>query len=503
MSQPPTPGPKSPSGEATGPGPQAAPPGQASHDPAIPQALREFMVTGWAPEGVVVTPGGEVPQPDPIAPYCARRRQALSERFPGDALVIPTGTLTVRANDTDYPFRPGSDFFWLTGEHEPDAVLVLRPEGDGHAATLFVPPRSDRSSLAFYTDRRYGELWVGPRRGVEGTAQALGIVTRPLDELAAELTTLTEVGDKTRVLRGRDARVESAIDSDEAHDAELAEVLSELRLIKDEFEVAALKDAVAATIRGFADVVRELPRAIETSERWIEGTFDRRARVEGNDVGYGSICAAGAHATVLHWVRNDGPVRPGDLMLLDMGVEANSLYTADITRTLPISGRWTPIQRLLYEAVLEAHRAALAAVQPGADFLAPHRAAMEVLARFLESEGILPVPAEQSLRPDSGLHRRYTLHGVSHMLGLDVHDCAAARNEFYREGTLQPGMVLTVEPGLYFQVDDETVPPQFRGIGIRIEDDVLVTESGSRVLSAALPIDPDEIEAWMAELLQR
>ena len=466
--------------------------GSTKRDVDVPAPLREFMTRGWADP-----PDAEV-TPLPAAPYCAKRRAALSGRFPREALVVPTGGLKVRANDTDYPFRPGSDVYWLTGQHEPDSVLVMSPEGEGHVSTLFVAPRSDRSSTAFFTDRRYGELWVGPRRGIAETAAALGIDCRPLDDLPGVLAGLQQ---PVRMLRGVDDRVDGQLPGVRSEgDAELATALSELRLVKDDHEVAMLEEAVAATVRGFEDVVRELPRAVETSERWLEGTFHRRARVEGNDVGYGSICAAGPHATTLHWDRNDGPVRPGELLLLDMGVESRSLYTADVTRTLPIDGRWSPVQRRVYEAVLEAQRAGFAATRAGNAFLDPHRAAMAVLARHLEEWGILPVPAEQSLAKECGLHRRYTLHGTSHMLGLDVHDCDAARNEAYRDGTLRVGYVITVEPGLYFQPDDLTVPAEYRGIGVRIEDDVLVTEDGCRVLSAGLPTDPDEIERWMAEL---
>jgi Xaa-Pro aminopeptidase len=237
----------------------------------------------------------------------------------------------------------------------------------------------------------------------------------------------------------------------------------------------------------------------------VEGTFDRRARLEGNDVGYASICACGAHATVLHWVRNDGPVRPGELLLLDAGVESDELYTADVTRTLPVSGTFTAAQRKLYDLVLAAQRAGIAAVRPGAAFLDPHRAAMRVIVEGLAEWGLLPVTPEQALSEDpeaegAALHRRWTLHGTSHMLGIDVHDCARARQQAYTRAPLAAGMVLTVEPGLYFQPDDLTVPEELRGIGIRIEDDVLVTEDGCRVLSADLPTDADEVEAWMARI---
>ncbi|HVM27263.1 MAG TPA: aminopeptidase P family protein, partial [Mycobacteriales bacterium] len=463
-------------------------PGTASHDPDRPAALLEFMTTGWAPRSE------ERPPPHPSAPYRARRRAALAERFPGERLVVPTGGYKTRANDTEYRFRPATEFAHLVGSHEPDAVLVIDPEGD---AVLYQAPTMDRSTPAFFTDRMYGELWVGPRPSLAATSALLGVETRPLEELEQRK------GTAARVVRGYDPRVEALLVTDEDADRELQEFLSELRLVKDEHEIGQLQAAVDATITGFEDVVRQLDAAQATSERWIEGVFGLRARVEGNDVGYGSICAAGAHACTLHWTENDGPVRDGDLALLDMGVEGHELYTADVTRTIPVSGRFTDRQREVYTLVFQAQEAALEACRPGADFLAPHKAAMVVLAHGLERLGVLD-DAEAALADDDQRYRRYTLHGVSHMLGLDVHDCAHARDETYRGGTLQPGYVLTVEPGLYFQSDDLTVPEDLRGIGVRIEDDVLITgyddPAGCRNLSAALPRDPDGVEAWMASL---
>jgi Xaa-Pro aminopeptidase len=248
--------------------------------------------------------------------------------------------------------------------------------------------------------------------------------------------------------------------------------------------------------------VREWDRVLEFGERWIEGTFFRRARAMGNDIGYDSIVGGGKHATTLHWTENTGPVTPGELLLLDMGAEATSLYTADVTRTLPISGTFTSLQRDLYTLVLEAQKAGIVAVRPGAAFRAPHEAAMSILAHGLEDLGLLPVSAEEALSPDSRVYARWTLHGTSHMLGMDVHDCAASQTGIYPGGDLEAGMVLTVEPGLYFQEDDLLVPEELRGIGIRIEDDIVVTTDGARNLSDALPREPDAIEAWMADLRQ-
>jgi Xaa-Pro aminopeptidase len=452
-----------------------------NYDADVSPALTAFMREGWAPDPAPAT------EPAEVAPYAAKRRGALSAAFPGQVIVVAAGTLHFRNNDVPYPFRASSDFVWLTGATMPDAVLVMTPDAEApntHVATLYVRVSASRhESAQFYRDRNYGELWTGRNPGIAETQATLGLVTRPLAELDGVLHAL---GGAPR--------------ADEAH---VATTLSDLRLVKDDWEIAQLSDAVAASVRGFDDVVRELDAARATSERWIEGTFGRRARVEGNDVGYGSIVAAGEHACVLHWVRNDGPVRDGDLLLLDAGVENAALYTADITRTIPINGRFSAPQRRVYQLVYEAQSAGLAAVKPGAAFRDYYRAAQQVLADGLVEWGILPASAKDLDGPDGDLHRRYTLHGTGHMLGLDVHDCAQARKENYHEGVLQAGYVLTVEPGLYFQTDDLTVPAELRGIGVRIEDDVVVTHDGCRNLSDALPRDPDAVETWIAGLLAR
>jgi len=461
-------------------------PGTAAHDPERPAALLELMTTGWAPR--------EPAQPaaEAAAPYRLRRRQALAARFPGEWLVVPSGGYTVRSNDTEHRFRAGTEFAHLAGSHEPYAVLVVDPDGE---AVLYQAPTMSRETPAFFTDRMYGELWVGPRPSLAATSALLGVAARPLEELEKL------EGTAARVVRGLDTRVEGLFETVEDADRELAAFLSELRLVKDAHEVGQLQAVVDATVTGFEDVVRQLGQARATSERWIEGVFGLRARVEGNDVGYGSICAAGAHACTLHWTDNDGPVRDGDLVLLDMGVEGRELYTADVTRTLPVSGTFTPRQRQVHDLVFAAQEAAFGACRPGAAFLDPHRAAMRVLAHGLVGLGVLD-DAEQALAEDDQRYRRWTLHGVSHMLGLDVHDCAHARDETYRHGVLEVGHVLTLEPGLYFQPDDLLVPADLRGIGVRIEDDVVVTEDGCRNLSAALPRDSAAVEAWMAGLLK-
>ena len=457
----------------------------AAHDSGTPENLLRFMLSGWA------TPPSTPAQPIDGVVECGRRREALAEAFPGESLIVPTGHEKVRANDTTYRFRPGTDFYYLTGNTEPDNVLVLAAGG---AATLYCEPHPGKTDATFFTDRAKGELWVGPRLGLEQTALRYGIAAKPLRALTEDLAALIAAGEY-RVLRGIDPQLDAAAPAQPDRDAALATALSEQRLIKDELEVRELRRAIEATHRGFEDVVRALPSA--QTERTVEGVFNLRAREDGNDVGYTTIAASGPNACTLHWTRNDRRLRDDELLLLDAGVEAETLYTADITRTLPVSGRFSPEQRAIYELVLEAQEAAFARCRPGNDFLEPNRAAMEVLARGLERLGILP-SAQEALREENAFYRRYSLHNVSHMLGLDVHDCAAARAETYKFGQLREGMVLTVEPGLYFQLDDLTVPARYRGIGVRIEDDVLITATGVEVLSAAIPRAADEVEAWVS-----
>jgi Xaa-Pro aminopeptidase len=468
-------------------------PKTASHDGPSGEKLREFMNSGW----------GSIERDDvtlsDVGTWAAKRRDALSQAFPGERLVIPAGTYKVRSNDTDYAFRPHTDYVWLVGDQTSDAVLVLEPNGtSGHDSVLYFRPRADRSEgEEFWRDRMYGELWAGRRPSLTETSKEFGIETRHVDALADVLRSDVP----TRVRRGEDSSISSLLSgakTDEERDGELAFVLSELRLVKDAFEIEQLREACAITHRGFSDVLSDMASVRKYGERWIEGTFWRRARAEGNDVGYTSIAAAGPHATTLHWIENDGPVNDGTLMLLDMGVENRNLYTADITRTLPVNGEFTPRQRELYQLVLDAQNAGIAALKPGVPFRSGHNAAMEVIVHGLEAMELLPVTAEEALDPSSGIYQRYTLHGVSHMLGIDVHDCAAARNEKYNKGNVEAGYVLTVEPGLYFQAEDLTVPEDLRGIGIRIEDDILITPAGTENLSNALPRDVEALQNWMA-----
>lgn len=468
------------------------------HDQAPSEMFAEFMKSGWTPSDLHDI------QPIDVVTYAFSRRQVLSDAFKGLRLVLPAGGFKVRANDTDYNYRPHSAFVYYSGvqgaDSTADAILVLEPSGDTHISYLYMNPRSTRDTDAFYRDAKYGELWVGRRFTLAEAKARYQIETRHLSELEAILGD----GKETLTLRDIDEAVEKHI-SKHDREEEFEIFVSEQRFCKDEYEIRELQRAVDATALGFSDVIAAIPAAIETprGERVLDGAFYGRARILGNDLGYNTIIGAGSHACVLHWIRNDGDVRKGELVLVDAGVEMESFYTADITRTLPVNGKFSPAQRALYMLVYESQLAGFAAIKPGVLFSEINRACQEVLAKGLADMGVLTVSAEESMKPEVGLHRRWTLHGVSHHLGLDVHDCADARREIYRDGPLREGMVLTVEPGLYIQPDDELFAPEYRGIGIRIEDDVLVTAEGCRNLSENIPRHPDEIEKWMKGVLGR
>ena len=392
----------------------------------------------------------------------------------------------------------------------PGSVLVLEPTADGHDATLYLLPTAGRDSEEFYANAAIGEFWTGARPSPAHVSADLGIPTAHLDEFAA---VLDATDGTTRIVREADRDLTDQLDGrrllaaelgpdtiDETGDADLARDLSEMRFVKDDYEIREMRLAIDATKQGFDDVIADLPQIVAhpRGERLVEGTFNRRARAEGNQVGYDTIAASGPHACILHWTRNDGPVNHGDLILLDAGIELDSLYTADITRTLPTSGTFSDVQREVYEAVLEAADAARAIVKPGIVFREVHAEAMKVIARKTAEWGFLPVTAEESLDADLQYHRRYMVHGTSHHLGIDVHDCAQARRELYLDGEVLEGMIFTIEPGLYFQPDDLSVPEEFRGIGVRIEDDVLVTADGCENLSGGIPRTVTDVEAWLA-----
>lgn len=469
-----------------------------THDIPIADAMTEFMKEGWAPSPLTGV------NPHPSIPFTKIRREKLSKQYPGSRLIFPSGSLKIRSNDSDYPFRAHSAYSWFTGivasDCVPDSLFVMEPNGAGHDALLFIHPRSPRNNDEFYKNARHGEFWIGRRMTLEETETKYELKVHQIESIEEFLADKKD----TLIIRGEDKKLDQLVTESEEKEKEFLNFTSLMRLVKDQYEIDEMQKAIDASVRGFADMVRVFPAAtsVVRGERVIESAFYGRARLEGNENGYPSIVASGAHACVLHWIKNDGDVLPGDLILIDAGVEVESHYTADITRTFPVNGTFTEAQRKIYMIVYKAQQAGIAAVKPGAKFKDFHNACMVEIARGAAELGVLPVSVEESLKPESGLHRRWQFHGSGHHLGIDVHDCAHARKEQYAEAVLEAGMILTVEPGFYIQPDDTLFPEEYRGIGVRIEDDILVTESGAKILSNALPRHPDEVEAYMAKLLK-
>jgi Xaa-Pro aminopeptidase len=437
----------------------------------------------------------------PAGMYAAHRARALRElEARGAAALVPTARAKLRNHDSEYRFRPDSDFWWLTGFDEPEAALVL------------LPPLGDRGarSVLFLRDReREKEVWTGRRLGVVAAPARLGVEEAyPIGELATRLPKLLAGYRRLCYRAGCDeerdrevlallARLRAQSRAPLPPPQELvdpAAVLHELRLFKDEQELAAMRRAAAITAEAHLAAMRATrPGAREHEiEALIEYEFRRRG---STGPAYGTIVVGGANACVLHYVRNDAELAAGELLLVDAGAEWE-YYASDVTRTHPVGGRFDPERRALYEVVLRAQRAALELARPGEAFDALHRRAVETLVEGLCGLGLLPEEPRRCLETES--YKRFYMHRTSHWLGLDVHDAGA-----YVVGgasrKLEPGMVLTVEPGLYVAEDEESVEPRWRGIGVRIEDDVLITAGGHEVLTAAVPKEPDEVEracAW-------
>ena len=421
-----------------------------------------------------------------VADHSPKRRETLSAKFPGKVLMVAATDPRVRANDTDYRYRPDTAFTHLTGWGSatvPGSVLLIDGRQEKCESTLYLMPTAGRDSDEFFANPAIGEFWVGPRPTLTQVSLQLGIKTKNLKQLEDDLESMGVVL--------------------EMEDPELAEAASSLRFVKDDYEISQMREAVRITVAGFGEVARSIPKATKQArgERVVETAFYSVARQHGFELGYETIAASGPNACILHWTKNDGDVKPGDLILIDAGAELDSLYTADVTRTIPVNGKFSKEQLWVYNTVLEAADAAFAVVKPGIRFREVHNAAIEVIAKRVAELGVIPVTAEEALEKDNQHHRRYMVHGTSHHLGLDVHDCAKARREMYQDGILEKGMIFTIEPGLYFHQNDLNLPEEYRGIGVRIEDDVLVTESGYENLSAALPRTARDVESWFADQL--
>ncbi|MDR2538490.1 MAG: aminopeptidase P family protein [Bifidobacteriaceae bacterium] len=417
------------------------------------------------------------------------------------ALVIPAGTPKTRANDLSYPFRPFSAFSYLTGlgqDYEPYAVLVLH---DQDACTLYTPSPKDFSTPDFFRNPEFGSFWIGNRPTPADFENFCDIPSQDLSALRSSLATLPQ---EIVAISNIDQNLDQLLNQsgsyslkNRSYERFLSETISEARLIKDDLEVAEIQKAIDFTKLGFENVLSHLKQILKNphGERLAESKFHEIARTLGNWEGYDSIVGAGADATTLHWMRNSNPVPAKSLILMDAGVEVDSLYTADITRTFPVNGRFSPVQKQVYQLVLEAADAVFEVAQPGNKFSDLNQAAFAVIQRGLIDWGVLPA------KPEPDRFRRWIVHGVSHHLGLDVHDCAQARAEMYYGATLLPGMCFTIEPGLYFKNEDLSIPQELRGIGVRIEDNVHLTETGNQNLSANIPRKLKDVENWVKSFL--
>jgi Xaa-Pro aminopeptidase len=440
-----------------------------------------------------------------MTPFIERRRRLASEirRRGGGVAVISTAPEVIRNRDAHYPYRWDSYFYYLTGFSEPEATLVMSIDASAEQSTLFCREKNEER-----------EIWDGYRFGPEVARERFGFdKALPIARLEEEIVRL--LADRPAVF----TPIGAAADHDQAvarwlnavraqartgvaapgQVIDLRGLLDEMRLIKDAHEIDVMRRAAAISASAHVRAMR----ASRTGrfEFEIEAEIEHEFRMGGSRApAYGSIVASGRHACVLHYRANDARLNDGDLLLIDAGCELDG-YASDITRTFPVNGKFSGAQREIYDIVLAAQKAAIEATRPGQRFIDPHNAAVRVLAQGLIDCGLISGPLDTAI--ESGAYRRFYMHRTGHWLGMDVHDCGDYREpgETADSGDkpwriLRPGMVLTEEPGLYIRAADD-VSKHFHDIGIRIEDDALVTESGCEILTAGVPKAADEIEALM------
>jgi len=428
--------------------------------------------------------------------YAQRRKQLMRTAGDDAILILPAAPERVRSRDTHYPYRQDSDLLYLTGFPEPEAVLVLVPGRQHGEAILFCRERDP--------DR---EGWDGPRCGPEGAVDRHGMDDAyPITDIDEILPGLLEGRSRVYYHFGRDAefdlkligwinrvRAMMRMGAQPPHEfLELGHLLDEQRLFKSRDELKLMQRAADISIRAHEAAMRASRAGLYEYE--IQAEIERVFRMHDAVPAYSSIVGAGRNACVLHYIANNAVAAAGDLMLIDAGAEYRG-YAADITRTFPVNGRFGTEQRALHDLVLAAQTAALAHARPGAAYQDGHEAAVRTLTDGLLRLGLLKGSLEKNIT--AGHYKRFYRHKTGHWLGLDVHDVGEYRIDG-ESRLLEPGMTFTVEPGLYVAPDDQTVAAKWRGIGIRIEDDVVVTNDGHRVLTDKLARSADEIESFMA-----
>ncbi|MBD2455328.1 aminopeptidase P N-terminal domain-containing protein [Nostoc sp. FACHB-87] len=429
-----------------------------------------------------------------------QRREQLMAKIGNGTAIFRSAPMAVMHNDVEYAYRQDSDFFYLTGFNEAQAVAVLTPNHPEHRFVLFVQPKD-----------REKEVWSGYRCGVDAAKEIYGAdAAYPINELDEKLPQYLEKSDRIYYHLGRDRKFNEKV---LAHYQSLLRtypkrgtgpiaiedtctVLHSMRLIKTETELEMMRQAAAIAIEAHnqAMAITKPGRYEYEIQAEIEWLFRHRGAM---GPAYPSIVASGVNACVLHYIENNRQMQDGELLLIDAGCAYN-YYNSDITRTFPVGGKFTPEQKTLYEIVLEAQKQAIAQVKPGNTFKAVHDTAVRVLTAGLIDLGILQGELDKIIEEEK--YKPYYMHRTSHWLGLDVHDVGVYQHGDDKPQILQPGQVLTVEPGLYIVPDTKLAEdqpqthPRWIGIGIRIEDDVLVTPTGHEVLTAGVPKEIDEIE---------
>ena len=427
--------------------------------------------------------------------FALRRERLMASIGPQSIAIIPAASESRRNSDVDHLFRQNSDFMYLTGFNEPDAILVLTPGNPNGDASIFVQPRDPAR-----------EQWTGLRLGKTRAAEVLQVDQAfDLDDLAAQMPKLMHGRDSVHNVWNVDPKFDDQLRQwlkslssqrkpGPTQRMQLELTLHELRLVKSPIELSLMQEAADISVAAHEHVMRFCEPGMQEQQLESEllHEFSRRG---ARHVAYSCIVASGASACIMHYLENNQTIESGDLVLIDAGCEVDC-YASDITRTFPSSGRFSGRQKDLYEIVLDAQRQAIGVIEPGSTFTAPHLAARRALTQGLIDLKILDAQLDEAL--ERNLVQRFLVHGCSHWLGMDVHDVGASVvNDQPR--VLEPGMVMTVEPGIYIQDTDQMhdVDECWRGIGIRIEDDVCVTDDGNQVLTQALPKSIDDIEALM------
>ena len=425
------------------------------------------------------------------------RRRAFMEKIAGGVAIFPSALQAMRTHSTEYRYRQDANFYYLTGFEEPEAVCVIAPDHPEHQYILFVRPRVPEQ-----------EVWTGKRAGVTGATEHFG---------ADEAYPIEEFDEKISEYIGTSERLYYGFGADNAFNQKIIEllkgyrrhrlregtgpttlidptdILAEMRLVKDKAELGRIRKAVDISVEATTAAMQAVRPGMYEYE--LDSLIDSIYRKNGGTgPAFLTIVAKGANATTLHYTTNDCLIEEGDLVLIDAGCEYQ-YYCGDITRTFPANGKFTEAQRALYQSVLDVQCEIIESIRPGVSIGDPAQRAVEMLTQAMLELGLLVGEKEKIIEEQE--YRKFYMHSVGHMLGVEVHDVTKTRDgEEYK--TFQPGMVMTVEPGLYIDRDSENVPPEYLGIGVRIEDNILVTESGCEVLTAGVPKTIDEIEKLMA-----